>query len=76
MLDDRQCLTAFGGFIKAGREKQHLFQNQVAQSLDITQQYYSAIENGNRNVDFVMALKICQVLDLNLNDFIGTYVNK
>ena len=74
MLDDRQCQIDFGLFIKEGREKQHLYQSQVAESVEISQQYYSKIENGLRNVDLTLALKICQVLNLNMNDFIRTYL--
>lgn len=65
----------FGEYIKQGREKQSLYQSQVAELLGVTQQYYSHIENGVRNVDLVFALKICQVLKLSLNDFISTKIN-
>lgn len=74
MLDDRQCQIDFGLFIKEGREKQHLYQSQVAELVEISQQYYSKIENGLRNVDLTLALKLCQVLKLNLSDFIKTHV--
>lgn len=74
MLDDRQCQIEFGKFIRVGRENQKMFQSQVAEQLDITQQYYSTIENGSRNVDFVLALKICKILKLNIEDFIRTHM--
>lgn len=74
MLDDRQCQIDFGLFIKEGREKQHLYQSQVADVLEISQQYYSKIENGVRNVDLALALKICEVLKLNMTDFVRTYI--
>ena len=74
MLDDRQCQIDFGLFMKEGREKQRLYQSQVADLLEISQQYYSQIENGVRNVDLVLALKICEVLKLNMTDFIRTYL--
>lgn len=76
MLDDKACLHCFGEFIKAGRERQCLSQNHVATLLGISQQYYSHIEIGRRNVDLVMALKICETLKLNLNNFILTYYKK
>ena len=74
MLDDRECQIQFGRFIKQGREAKKLYQSQVATSLDLSQQYYSLIETGARNVDLVLALKICEVLQLNLSDFIRTYI--
>lgn len=64
----------FGEYIKRARETQHLYQQQVAEQLGITQQYYSHIENGTRNVDFVVAVKICNVLNLNVNEFIARYI--
>ena len=76
MIDDRACQVHFGKFIKEGREQQHSFQSQVAEVLKISQQYYSSIENGVRNVDFVLALKICDTLKLNINDFIDSYLPK
>ena len=65
----------FGKYIKSGREKLCLYQNQVAEQLGLSQQYYSKIENGIRNVDFVLALKICNLLKLDINDFIKTKIN-
>lgn len=70
MIDDTLCKVAFGQFIRRGREFQHLYQSQVAEQLGVSQQYYSKIESGHRNVDFVQALKICQILHLDLSDFI------
>lgn len=76
MLDDKACLRSFGEFIRLGRESQCLSQTHIASLLGITQQYYSHIETGRRNVDLVLALKICEVLKLNLNSFIRTYYKK
>lgn len=76
MLDEHSAKIRFGNFIKEGREKQHLYQSQVAESVSISQQYYSQIENGARNVDLVLALKICESLHLKLNDFIKTFQNE
>lgn len=76
MLDTKQCQKDFGSFIKAGREKQHLYQSQVASQLGITQQYYSQIENGVRNVDLVLAINICEVLGLKFNSFLHTYIKQ
>lgn len=76
MIDDLDCRIAFGQFIQNGREKQRLYQTQVADLLGVSQPYYSQIEKGNRNVDFVFALKICDVLHLNINKFITQYSSK
>lgn len=73
MLNEHQCQIEFGKFIKDGREKQKLYQSNVAEMLGISQQYYSQIENGARNVDLVLSLKICEVLHLNITDFVKIY---
>lgn len=74
MMDDRQCQIEFGNFIRGGRERLRLYQTQVAEQVGITQQYYSQIETGARNVDFVLALKICNILKLSVNDFFKAYI--
>lgn len=75
-IENSECLEAFGKFIKEGREKKDMFQSEVAALVGITQPYYSMIENGtkDRNVDLVLALKICQVLHLDINEFIKRYM--
>lgn len=73
-IDNCECLIGFGNFIKEGRERQGLYQSDIALKLGITQAYYSAIERGKRNVDLVMAMKICQVLHLNLENYISIYL--
>lgn len=75
-IDNSECLIGFGEFIKAGREKRDMLQTEVAELVGIAQSYYSVIERGSkdRNVDLVLALKICQVLRLDLNDFTKQYM--
>lgn len=73
-IDNSDCLIGFGNFIKEGREKLDLYQSQVATMIGISQPYYSAIERGDRNVDLVLALKICSVLSLDLNNYIKKYL--
>ena len=68
-MDTKEITQSFGMFIREGRMKKNLLQKQVAAMLNISQVYYSYIENGSRNVDFPLALEICRVLDLDLNDF-------
>lgn len=74
IIDNSECLIGFGSFIKEGREKQDLYQSQVATMIGISQPYYSAIERGERNVDLVLALKLCSALHLDLNDYIKNYL--
>lgn len=73
-IDNSVCLRGFGEFIKEGREQKNLYQDQLAQQLEISQAYYSLIERGERNVDLVLAMKICQVLNLDLSQYISKYI--
>ena len=75
-IENSECLIGFGKFIKEGREKRDMLQSEVATLVGISQPYYSMIEKGTkeRNVDLVLSLKICQVLKLDINDFIKQYM--
>lgn len=73
-IENSECLIGFGEYIRERRESLQLYQSDVAVSLGITNAYYSQIECGKRNVDLVMAMKICQILHLNLSDYIKTYL--
>ena len=75
-IDNSECLIEFGKFIKDGRTKRDMYQEEVAALVGISQSYLSYIERGSkdRNIDLVLALKLCQVLRLDLNDFIKKYV--
>jgi transcriptional regulator with XRE-family HTH domain len=59
----------FGSFIREARENKGLVQAEVAQRLNVSRSYYTMIEAGDREIYFTLALKICSVLDLNMNDF-------
>jgi transcriptional regulator with XRE-family HTH domain len=74
IINNSECLDGFGKFIRDGRERKDLFQSDVAELLGISQPFYSMIERGERQVDFVLALEICKVLGLDINDFIRTYM--
>lgn len=73
-IDNGTCLKGFGSFVKEGRERLGLYQSDVARALDISQPYYSCIEKGTRNVDLILAIKICETLRLNLSDYINKYL--
>ena len=70
IVPDSNFSVSYGSFIRNGRQAKKLSQSEVAQHLNITQAYYSALELGKRNIDLSMAMKICSFLDLDLGDFI------
>ena len=73
-IENSECLSEFGKFLKDGRELRNMFQSEVATLAGISQVYYSMIERGERNVDLIMAIKLCKVLRLDLNDYIKEYM--
>lgn len=74
MIENSECQIAFGEYIKRGREKKGYTQTEIAEQLGVTQSYYSKIESGTRNLDFVVALKICSLLNLNMMEFVSQYI--
>lgn len=75
-IDATECQIQFGTFIREGRKAKGMLQTEVAELVGIPQPYYSIIERGakDRNVDLALALKICQVLGLDIADFIKNYM--
>ena len=57
----------FGAFIKDVRISRGLLQQEVADSLGITQPYLSRLEKGERPIDLGLAMTICEVLNADIN---------
>ena len=68
-MDKEKIAVEFGNFIREARESKGLFQADIAAKLGVSRGYYSYIETGGREIYFSLALKICDVLNLNINDF-------
>lgn len=68
-MDDKHMNIVFGSFIKQGRERRGLDQQNVADGVGLSQSHYSRIENGTRGCYFQVAIKICDFLKLDINDF-------
>ena len=69
-MDNEKIAVEFGNFIREAREKQGLYQFEVAQQLGVSRSYYCYIEAGTREIYFPLAFKICKVLKLDFNDFV------
>ncbi len=59
----------FGAFIREAREKRGIYQADVAEKLGVSRAYYTHIEAGNRDIYFSLAINICLILDLDINEF-------
>lgn len=67
--DKEKIAVEFGNFIRAARESKGMYQGDVAAKLGVSRGYYSYIESGSREIYFSLAVKICDVLKLDFNDF-------
>lgn len=67
--DNNVIAVRFGAFIKEARLNKNLTQQDMADKLKVSQSYYNRIEVGGRNVDLFLALDICSLLDLDLDEF-------
>jgi len=69
LIENEKIASEFGIFIREAREKQGLLQADVADKLNVSRSYYARIEGGNRDIYFTLAINLCQVLNLDINDF-------
>lgn len=64
----------FGNFVRSARIEQNLTQREVAERARVEQAYLSKVERGAREPSLSIALRICDVLGLDLNDFAKQYI--
>lgn len=72
-IDNTQCNKDFGAFIKKARLEKGIYQEPIASELNILQSYYSQIESGVRNMDLSLALNICRIIGIDINEFLEQY---
>jgi transcriptional regulator with XRE-family HTH domain len=70
-INKEKVVKEFGLFVREAREKKGLYQADVAAQVGISRVYYTHVEAGNREIYFALALNICRVLDLDINDFVS-----
>ena len=73
-ISNRVCLTEFGTWIESARKRKCLSQIEVASAAGLSQSQYCRIESAKREVDLCTAMRVCQVLELDLSDFIKKYM--
>ena len=66
----------FGLMIRDAREEKEMRQDEVAKLLGIGQSYYSLLENGKREIDLALSLKICTILEIDIRDFAKSYMGQ
>lgn len=69
IIDKEKVALEFGQYIREARERNGLYQAFVAEQLNVSRSYYTMIEKGQREIYFTLAINICRVLDLDINEF-------
>lgn len=64
----------FGNFVKTARLAKSMTQHEVATAAKIEQAYLSKIELGRREPTLSIALRLCDVLGLDINDWAKTVI--
>ena len=70
-IDKEKISAEFGAFLREAREKQGLYQADIAEMIGVSRSYYAYIENGQREIYFPLAINICRVLNLDITEFIN-----
>ena len=70
-MENEKIAVEFGALVREAREKQGLIQGDVAAKVGVSRSYYCYIESGSREIYFSLALKICKVLKLDLNELMS-----
>ena len=68
-IDKEKISAEFGTFVRVARERKGLYQADVAEQIGVSRSYYAFIEAGKRDIYFTLAVNLCRVLDLNIDDF-------
>lgn len=69
-LYKEKVAAEFGRYIHDARERKGMLQATVAGQLGVSRAYYSMIEAGKREIYFTLAIRICRILSISLDDFV------
>lgn len=75
-IDSKECYSSFGKFIKQARVLQGLGQVELSEKCGISQSNLSRIEAGGRIVEFSLAIRLCEALNLDIKEFIDELLQK
>ena len=73
-MDKEQILNKISENIRIERLKKRYSQEKLSDMADITQKYLNYIENKKANPSIIVVIKICNALDITLNDLLK-YLN-
>ena len=73
-ISTQECHKGFGEFIKDARLEKGIYQEELAEKVGIKQSYLSRLERGERNIDLALALKLCDILEVDIRKFVLLYM--
>ncbi len=71
-----QAEDLFRSLLRNFRQTNNLTQQELARRLGSPQSYVSKYETGERRLDFVETLFVCEALGISLDDFVKAFSSK
>lgn len=72
--DERRIQAEFGEMIKTKRKQKKLTQEELSELAGITDVYLRDLERGSYTATWVICLRICTALDIDLKDIQKKYI--
>ena len=72
--EERKIQTEFGEMIKTKRKQKKLTQEELSELAGITDVYLRDLERGSYTATWVICLRICTALDIDLKDIQKKYI--
>lgn len=69
-MKNKDLLARFGRIMQNKREFMGLSQEDIAEMLGVHQSTYAQYEKGNRNMKLDLVIAVCQILKIDLTEFI------
>lgn len=69
-MNKNELLKKFGKNVKIERIKKDLTQEQLAEILDVSQNYIACVETGKQNMSLWKILELAQALNTNIENLI------
>ncbi|CCY25281.1 MAG: helix-turn-helix transcriptional regulator [Brachyspira sp.] len=69
-MNKEELLKRFGKNVKIERIKKDLTQEQLAENMDVSQNYLACIECGRQNMSLAKVLELSQALGINIENLL------
>ena len=72
--EEKKIQAEFGELIRAKRKQKRLTQEELSELAGITDVYLRDLERGSYTATWVICLRICSALDIDINDIRKKYI--